>query len=89
MDLYGKNIYTPDVIKQHDIKVVIVAIPVYYTQIASQVEVNHRNVLEVIDICNLIKPDFVSPSEIDFEDYVLESDESTDHRYHAVITEEY
>ena len=39
-----------------DVKVVVVAIPVYFTRIASQIETNYKTVVEVIDICRLIDP---------------------------------
>ena len=56
MDLYGKKIYAPEILNIEDVKVVVVAIPVYFTQIASQIETNYKTVVEVIDICRLIDP---------------------------------
>jgi len=58
MDLYGKKIYSPDVIDTMDVKIVIIAIPAYLTQISSQVKTNHKNVLDIVDICLLVDPDF-------------------------------
>lgn len=58
MDLYGKKIYAPETINIEDIKVVVIPIPVYFTQIVSQIELNHKNVIEVIDICKLTDPDY-------------------------------
>lgn len=37
----------------------IVAVPVYLTQIQSQIDSNHKVVESVIDICNLTDPDFI------------------------------
>ena len=56
MDLYGKKIYAPEILNIEDVKVVVVAIPVYFTRIASQIETNYKTVVEVIDICRLIDP---------------------------------
>jgi len=58
MDLYGKKIYAPSTIDTEEIKAVVVAIPVYYTQIASQIEANHKTVEKVIDICMLTDADY-------------------------------
>lgn len=54
MDLYGKKIFSPEVINTENIKAVIIAIPVYLTQISSQIEANYRNVEKVIDVCELV-----------------------------------
>ena len=59
MDLYGRTINPPDIIDKEGISAVIVAVPVYLTQIQSQIEANHRNVKSVIDICKLTDPDFM------------------------------
>jgi len=58
MNLYGKQIYSPETINTENIKAIIIAIPVYLTQIMSQIESNHKNVVEVIDICNLANPNY-------------------------------
>ncbi len=60
MDLYGKKIFPPDVIKIENIKAVVVLIPVYFSQIDGQIKANHKGVKEVIDICNLIDPEWKS-----------------------------
>lgn len=58
MYLYGKKIYAPEIIILEDIKVVVVPIPVYLTQIASQIKTNYKNIVNVIDICRLTDPDY-------------------------------
>jgi radical SAM superfamily enzyme YgiQ (UPF0313 family) len=58
MDLYGKKISAPEAINTEDIKAVVVAIPVYFTQISSQIEANHKNVEKVIDVCSLTDPEY-------------------------------
>ena len=58
MDLYRKKIFASEVIDIENIKAVIVAIPVYFTQIASQIEINYKKVVAVIDICRLIDPEY-------------------------------
>jgi anaerobic magnesium-protoporphyrin IX monomethyl ester cyclase len=58
MDLYGRRIFAPAIINTDDIKAVVVAIPAFFTQIASQVATNYKNVAEVIDICRLTAPDY-------------------------------
>lgn len=58
MNLYGKTIMEPEVVNSNDIKAVVVAIPVYFTQIESQIESNHEHVHDVIDICWLTDPDY-------------------------------
>ena len=58
MDLFGKKIYPSEIIILENIKVVVIAVPVYFTQIAPQIKANQRNVVEVIDICSLIDPGY-------------------------------
>ena len=58
MDLYGKTIFSPTVIKNTDIKAIVIAIPIYFTQIASQIEANHKQIVSTIDICRLIDPKY-------------------------------
>lgn len=58
MDLYGKQICTPEIINTENIEVVVVSIPVYFSQIDGQIKANHKNVKKVIDICRLIDPDY-------------------------------
>jgi hypothetical protein len=59
MDLYGKKILSPEVIRQKNIEVVIVAIPVYLTQIKSQIENDYNDVKVIIDICRLTDKEYV------------------------------
>ena len=54
MDLYGKKICPPEIINTENIEVVVVAIPVYFSQIHGQIKLNHKNVKQVIDICILV-----------------------------------
>ena len=58
MNLYGKSIYSPTVLDNKEILAVVVSIPVYFTQIASQIEINQKKVVAVIDICRLIDPEY-------------------------------
>ncbi len=58
MDLYGKDIFAPDTIKTENIEAVIVAIPVYFSQIEGQIKSNYKNVRAIIDLCRLIDPEF-------------------------------
>lgn len=58
MNLYGKQIIPPAIISTENIKVVIVAIPVYLTQIKSQIENNYKNVAVIVDVCRLTDPQY-------------------------------
>lgn len=58
MDLYGKQINSPDIINKEDIEVVIVPIPAYFNEITERIKTNYKNVKKVIDICELINPDY-------------------------------
>ena len=58
MDLYGKQIYTPEIINTQNIEVVIVPIPAYINEITGRIKANYKNVKKVIDICELINPDY-------------------------------
>lgn len=58
MALYGRQIFAPQIINDEGIRAVIVAIPVYFTQIASQIESGHKKVVQVVDICSLTDPDY-------------------------------
>ena len=58
MKLYGKQIYPPDVINTENIEVVVISIPVYFSQIDGQIKANHKNVKKVIDICSLVDSDY-------------------------------
>jgi len=59
MDLYGKKIFAPEIIDTENIRAVIIAIPVYLTQISSQIESNHKKVEKVVDICQLVDFDLI------------------------------
>jgi hypothetical protein len=56
MDLYGKRISFPDIIQTENIPVVIVAIPVYYSQIDRAIRTKYPNVKKIFDICQLAEP---------------------------------
>lgn len=58
MDLYGKEINPPEIINSENIEVVIVPIPAYINEITGRIRANYKNVKEVIDICELINPDY-------------------------------
>ena len=58
MDLFGKKIYAPEIIEIENIKAVVISVPVYFTQIKSQIEASHKNVTAVIDICSLTDPGY-------------------------------
>ena len=64
MDLYEKKIFAPEIIDRENIKAIVVAVPVYYAQIASLVQTNHRGVVEVIDICALTSRQYSSQERI-------------------------
>jgi len=54
IDLYGKKIYTPAILDEEEIRVVIIAIPSHAGQISCQVKENHPKVTKIIDICRLV-----------------------------------
>lgn len=58
MDLFGKKIHASEIIEIENIKAVVISIPVYFTQIKSQIEASHKNVTDIIDICSLIDPGY-------------------------------
>ncbi len=58
MELYRKQIFAPEIINTENIEVVIISIPVYFSQIDGQIKANHKNVQKVIDICSLLDPDY-------------------------------
>lgn len=58
MDLYGKRIYSPDIIDSENIETVIISIPNYFSEIEGQIKSHHKNVAPPIDICSLVNPSF-------------------------------
>ncbi len=60
MDLYGKRVHAPEIINREGIPAVIVAIPAFFTQIASLIGENYKGVVDVIDICRLTDPDYAA-----------------------------
>ena len=58
MDLYGKRVLPPESISAENIEVVIVAIPVYFSQIDGQIKANYGHVKRIVDVCRLLDPAF-------------------------------
>ncbi len=58
MDLYGKKINSPKIIDTENIEVVVVSIPAYIYEITEHIRENYKNVKKVIDICELVDPDY-------------------------------
>lgn len=58
MDLYGKRISGPEIIKKKNIEVVIVPIPAYVNEITGYIKANYKNVKEVLDVCSLTDPNY-------------------------------
>ena len=58
MDLFGKQIQNPEIISTENIKVVIIPIPVYFSQIDARIKNKYKNVKSVIDICKLLDPKY-------------------------------
>lgn len=52
--LNSRQVYAPKVIKDRDIKAVVIAISAYYNQIELQIKYEFPNVEQVIDICSLL-----------------------------------
>jgi anaerobic magnesium-protoporphyrin IX monomethyl ester cyclase len=52
--LFGKKVYSPDIINSENIPAVIVAVPWYYGIIQSTIEMNYPMVKKIIDITSLI-----------------------------------
>lgn len=55
----GRSVCDPQVIKEKDIRLVVIAIPAYYNQIELQIKYEFSNVEKVLDICDLIQEDFL------------------------------
>lgn len=60
MDLYGKRVQSPEIIRREGIRAVVVAIPAFFTQIASLIGENYKSVVDIIDICKLTDPDYAA-----------------------------
>lgn len=58
VDLYGKRVNPPDIIDLEKIKTVIVPIPAYINEITGRIKKNHKDVNKIIDICELINPNY-------------------------------
>ncbi|MBT7370580.1 MAG: hypothetical protein HN816_08035, partial [Gammaproteobacteria bacterium] len=54
MDLYGKQVSSPDVINEEEITVAVITVPSHIGQITSQIEENHTSVVQILDICELV-----------------------------------
>ena len=59
MDLYGKQINVPDILNEERIEVVIVPIPAYINEITMRIKSNYKNVKKIIDICDLVNPQYL------------------------------
>lgn len=55
MEFKGKKILNPSVIREKDIKVVIVGVPSYKMVIEAEIREKFRNVQEIVNICDLVK----------------------------------
>ncbi len=58
MDLYGKKVNPPEIIVKKNIKAVIVPIPAYINEITGRINANYKNVKKVIDVCELLNPNY-------------------------------
>lgn len=58
MDLYGKQINTPNIINSKNIEAIIVPIPAYISEITKRIKTNYKNVKRIIDICELTDPNY-------------------------------
>jgi transcription elongation factor Elf1 len=58
IDLYGKEVNSPEIINSEKIKTVIVPIPAYINEITGRIKKNHKDVKKIIDICELINPNY-------------------------------
>ena len=58
MDLYGRQINTPQIISLEKIEVVIISIPAYSNEIAERIKKNYKKVKLIIDVCKLVNPNF-------------------------------
>jgi hypothetical protein len=56
LNLNGKKVFAPKIIAEEDIRVVIIAIPAYLSQISSQITNNYPQVSQILDICTLVAP---------------------------------
>lgn len=52
--LNGQRVHSPEVIRENQIRAVIIAIPAYYNQIELQIKYEFPGVEKVIDICSLL-----------------------------------
>ena len=53
MDLFGKKIYPPSVLRDENITVVVVALSSHAGQITCQAKENQPNIQEIVDVCQL------------------------------------
>ncbi len=64
MDLYGRKVHPPEIIEMEGIDAVIVAVPPYINEIRIRINKNHPGVTEVIDVRELLDPQYsASPAE--------------------------
>ncbi len=60
MKLNGRTIHDPEIIHSEMIPVIIIAIPAFFMQISAQINAEYHSVSSIIDICELINPDYVT-----------------------------
>ncbi|MBF0176571.1 MAG: cobalamin-dependent protein [Magnetococcales bacterium] len=58
MDLYGKKISAPEVLREKKIEALIILIPVYFSEIAGHVRSTYPEVKQIVDVCSLLNPAF-------------------------------
>lgn len=58
MDLYGKRVYSPEIIESEKIPFVIIPIPAYINEITNRIRTNHKGVKKIVDICELVNPNY-------------------------------
>ena len=58
MNFHGKKIYPPEIVNIQALKVIVVAIPAFMEQIETQVRTFYKGVIHVIDLCDLLNPDY-------------------------------
>jgi len=58
MDLYGKKVCSPEVIKTENIKVIVIPIPAYFNEITEKIKSNFKKVELIVDVCQLVNPNY-------------------------------
>jgi len=63
LNLYGKKITSPNIINDQNIETVVIAVPGYASQIAKRIQISHKHVKHIVDICDLINPNYKLDSD--------------------------